>query len=93
MPVLSPPCVRDPDRALERSEPDRAGFLLYVEDGDAVDATRPDRVTYALVDRAATRRCTARRLTPFHTVVTGNVLVEDSRDVPRWLEVVSGAVL
>jgi hypothetical protein len=57
------------------------GFLLYVEDGDAVDATRPDRVTYALVDRPATRRCTARRLTPFQTVVQGSIVVEDSRDV------------
>ncbi len=56
------------------------GFLLYVEDGDAVNATRPDRVTYALVDRPATRRCTARRLTPFQTVVNGNVVVEDSAD-------------
>ena len=56
------------------------GFLLYVEDGDAVDSTRPDRVTYALVDRPATRRCTARRLTPFETVASGNVVVEDSAD-------------
>jgi hypothetical protein len=57
------------------------GFLLYVEDGDAIDATRPDRVTYALVDRSATRRCTARRLTPFQTVTNGNIIVEDSHDV------------
>lgn len=57
------------------------GFLLYVEDGDAVDAARPDRITYALVDRSATRRCTARRLTPFQTVVSGNIVVEDSPDV------------
>jgi hypothetical protein len=57
------------------------GFLLYVEDGDAVDATRPDRITYALVDRSATRRCTARRLTPFQNVVSGNIVVEDSPDV------------
>jgi hypothetical protein len=56
------------------------GFLLFVEDGDAVDSTRPDRVTYALVDREATRRCTARRLTPFQNVVSGNVVVEDSAD-------------
>ena len=57
------------------------GFLLYVEDGDAIDAARPDRVTYTLVDRPATRRCTARRLTPLQTLVSGNVVVEDSADV------------
>ena len=56
------------------------GFLLYVEDGDAIDAARPDRVTYALVDRPATRRCTARRLTPLQNLVSGNVVVEDSAD-------------
>jgi hypothetical protein len=56
------------------------GFLLYVEDGDAVDSTRPDRVTYAFVDRPATRRCTLRRLTPFENVVSGNVVVEDAAD-------------
>jgi hypothetical protein len=57
------------------------GFLLYVEDGDAVDAERPDRITYAFVDRPATRRCTARRTTPFQTVASGNIVVEDSTDV------------
>ena len=57
------------------------GLLLFVEDGDAVDETRPDRVAYAFVDRSLTRRCTARRLTPFSTVVSGNVVVEDSADV------------
>lgn len=57
------------------------GLLLYVEDGDAVDATRPDRVTYAFVDRLAARRCPLRRPTPFPTVVSGNVVVEDSTDV------------
>ena len=56
------------------------GFLLYVEDGDVVDATRPDRVTCALVDRRATRRCDVRRATPFQTVVNGNVVIEDSPD-------------
>ena len=56
------------------------GSLLYVEDSDAIDAARPDRVTYALVDRLATRRCTARRLTPLQTLVSGNVVVEDSAD-------------
>ena len=57
------------------------GFLLFVEDGDAVDATRPDRVAYTFADRPATRRCTARRPAPFHQVVQGNVVVEDSADV------------
>ena len=33
------------------------------------------------VDRPATRRCTARRLTPLQTLVSGNVVVEDSADV------------
>jgi hypothetical protein len=56
------------------------GFLLYVEDGDAVDSARPDRVTYAFVDRPATRRCTLRRLTPFENLVSGNVVVEDAPD-------------
>jgi hypothetical protein len=57
------------------------GFLLYVEDRDAVDPAGTDRITYALVDRTQTRRCTARRLTPFHLLEQGEIVVEDSTDV------------
>ena len=57
------------------------GFLLQVEDGDAVDETRADRVAYALVDRAVARRCPARRLAPVDLVASGNIVVEDSADV------------
>ena len=57
------------------------GFLLYVEDGDAISETRPDRVTYAFVPRTATRSCRAARPTEFEDVVQGNLVVEDSRDV------------
>jgi len=53
------------------------GFLLYVEDRD--DSAAPDRISYAFVDRPATRRCTVRR--PIETVVLGNIVVEDSPDV------------
>ena len=55
------------------------GLLLYVEDRDAVDSAAPDRISYAFVDRLATRPCTARR--PTETVVLGNIVVEDSPDV------------
>ena len=55
------------------------GFLLYVEDRDAIDSAAPDRISYAFVDRLAARRCAARR--PTETVVLGNIVVEDSPDV------------
>src|SRR5918994_4837760 len=55
------------------------GFLLYVEDRDAVDSAAPDRISYAFVDRLAARRCAARR--PTETVVLGNIVVEDSPDI------------
>jgi hypothetical protein len=57
------------------------GFLLYVEDRDAVDSAAPDRISYAFfVDpRPATRQCAVRR--PIETVVLGNIVVEDSPDV------------
>ena len=55
------------------------GFLLYVEDRDAVDSATPDRITYAFGDRTDTRRCTVRR--PTGTVVQGNIVVQDSPDV------------
>ena len=56
------------------------GFLLFVEDGDAVDSARPDRASYAFVDRPATRRCPPQRLTSANNLVSGNVVVEDSPD-------------
>ena len=55
------------------------GFLLYVEDRDAVDSAAPDRISYAFGDRLAARRCALRR--PTETVVLGNIVVEDSPDV------------
>jgi hypothetical protein len=55
------------------------GFLLHVEDRDAVDSPAPDRVSYAFVGRPATRQCPARR--PTEIVVQGNIVVEDSADV------------
>ena len=54
------------------------GFLLSVEDRDAVDSAAPDRVGYAFVERPDTRRCPIRR--PAEVVVQGNVVVEDSPD-------------
>ena len=57
------------------------GFLLYVEDRNAVDPAGTDRITYAFVDRQQTRRCTARRLTPYQLVERGEIVVEDSADV------------
>jgi len=57
------------------------GFLLFVEDRDAVDPTGTDRITYAFVDRQETRRCTARRLAPFQLLEQGEIVVEDSPDV------------
>ena len=55
------------------------GFLLFVEDRDAVESASADRVGYSFVDRPATRRCTARR-PPSGAVVRGNIVVEDSAD-------------
>jgi hypothetical protein len=55
------------------------GFMLHVEDRDAVDSAAPDRISYAFVDGLAARRCTARR--PTEPVVVGNIVVEDSPDV------------
>jgi hypothetical protein len=37
------------------------GFLLHVEDRNAVDPTGPDRISYAFVERPDTRRCPMRR--------------------------------
>ena len=57
------------------------GFLLFVEDRDAVDAAGSDRITYAFVGGPETRRCTARRLTPFQLLERGEIVVEDSTDL------------
>ena len=55
------------------------GFVLYVEDRDAVDPAGTDRISYAFVDRPETRRCTMRR--PVQLVEQGEVIVEDSTDL------------
>jgi hypothetical protein len=55
------------------------GFLLYVEDRDAVDSAAPDRIAYAFGDAIDARRCAMRR--PTQSVVQGNIVVEDSPDV------------
>ena len=55
------------------------GFLLYVEDRDAVDSAAPDRISYSFGDAHEARRCAVRR--PTQPVVQGNIVVEDSPDV------------
>jgi hypothetical protein len=57
------------------------GLLLYVEDRDAVDPAGTDRIAYMFVDSRQTRSCTARRMTPFQLLESGEILVEDSTDI------------
>ena len=66
------------------------GFLLSVEDRDAVDSPAPDRISYAFVDRPDTRRCPIRR--PTERVIQGDVVVEDSPDADPPEESVEPAV-
>ena len=56
------------------------GFLVFVEDRDAVDPAGSDRITYAVVDRTLTRRCTTRRLAPFQLLERGDIVVSDAPD-------------
>lgn len=66
------------------------GFLIFVEDRDAVDSAAPDRISYAFVDRPDTRRCPVRRAAEI--VVLGNVVVEDSPDADPAEEPVEPAM-
>jgi hypothetical protein len=66
------------------------GFLLYVEDRDAINSAAPDRIAYAFGDRQDARRCAVRR--PSQSVVQGNIVVEDSLDVDPPEEPVDAAV-
>ena len=55
------------------------GFLLHVEDRDAVDPGGTDRISYTIVDPSETRRCAVRR--PTQLVAAGQIVVEDSTDI------------